>query len=152
MAAVGDKHYLTFMEYVCDAPDGKTWFRIETEAEAEVESREMNHAVEKYFRREREKAVQLYRPTSSNFIERDIGLSAHVKRKMPIFLTLRNSEGHALATAMLPPRGEDDAGFRIIIVGQGNGDPYPAEGDAIGALAAHFGLALPRERCFPYTR
>ena len=140
------------MRYVCDAPGGKTWFRIENEAEALSESREMNHAVERYFRREREKALQNYRPTSATFIERDIGLAAHIKREMPLFLTLRNSEGGALATAMLPPRGEDQAGFRIIIVGPGNADPYPAEGDAIAALGTHFGLALSRSRCFPYGR
>ena len=45
------------MQYVCDAPKGKTWFRIETEGEAVHESRLMGHTVEKYFRREREKAV-----------------------------------------------------------------------------------------------
>lgn len=140
------------MEYVCDARGGKTWFRIEAEAEAHLESQEMNHAVEKYFRREREKAVQRYRPASANSIERDIGLAAHVKREMPLFLTLRSSEGSALATAMLPPRGEDDAGFRIIIVGPGNIDPYVAETDAIAALGTHFGLVLPRSRCFPYGR
>jgi hypothetical protein len=140
------------MEYVCDAPTGKTWFRIETEAEAVRESEEMNHAVEKHFRRERERALQTYQPTSANFIERDIGLAAHLKRAMPLFLTLRNSEGHALATAMLPPRGEDDASFRIIIVGAGNSDPYPGESDAIAALGAHYGLSLLRERCFPYGR
>ena len=39
------------MQYVCDAPKGKTWFRIETEGEAAHESRLMSHAVEKYFRR-----------------------------------------------------------------------------------------------------
>src|SRR5262249_45836766 len=37
------------MQFVCDAPP-KTWFRIETEGEATLESREMNHAVEKYFK------------------------------------------------------------------------------------------------------
>jgi hypothetical protein len=79
-------------------------------------------------------------------------LNAHVKRDMPIFLTLRDSEGNPLATAMLPPRGEDDSGFRMIIVGQGNADPYPAEGDAIAALGTHFGLTLSRARCFPYSR
>ena len=26
------------MRYVCDAPSGKTWFQIETEAEAALES------------------------------------------------------------------------------------------------------------------
>lgn len=144
------RDYYLAMEYVCDAPGGKTWFRIETEAEAQLESHEMTHAVEKYFRREREKAVQSYRPTSANFIERDIGLAAHIKREMPLFLTLRNSEGSPLATAMLPRRGEDDTGFRIIIVGRGNIDPYPAEGDAIAALGTHFGLVLSRARCFPY--
>ncbi len=47
------------MQYVCDAPKGKTWFRIETEGEAAHESRLMRHTVEKYFCREREKAVLL---------------------------------------------------------------------------------------------
>ena len=140
------------MEYVCDAPGGKTWFRIETEAEAHFESLAMNHAVAKYFRREQERAAQAYRPSSASFIEGDIGLAAHLKREMPIFLTLRSSEGTALATAMLPPRAEDDGGFRIIIVGSGNADPYPTEADAIEALGMHFGLPLPRARCFPYGR
>jgi hypothetical protein len=53
------------MQYVCDAPEGKTWFRIETEGEAMHESRLMSHTVEKYFRREREKAVQSWRPMYS---------------------------------------------------------------------------------------
>lgn len=140
------------MEYVCDAPGGKTWFRIETEAEAAFESREMGHAVERYFQREKDKASQSYRPASGSFIERDIGLAAHLKREMPVFLTLRDAEGSALATAMLPPRGREDAAFRIIIVGRSNADPYPAEGTAIAALGTHLGLALPRSRCFPYGR
>ena len=140
------------MEFVCDAIDGKTWFRLETEAEAAAESDLMKHAVEKYFRREREKAVQSYLPAQPSSIERDIGLGAHVARAMPIFLTLRNRDGAPLATAMLPPRGEDDQQFRIIIVGTSNGDPYPAEGESIAALGKHFGLALDRARCFPYGR
>ena len=37
------------MQYVCDAPKGKTWFRIETEGEAAHELRLMSHTVEKYF-------------------------------------------------------------------------------------------------------
>jgi hypothetical protein len=36
------------MQYICDAPP-KTWFRLETEAEAAAESKVMEHAVEKYF-------------------------------------------------------------------------------------------------------
>ena len=54
------------MQYVCDAPNGKAWFRIETEGEAVHESRLMSHTVEKYFRREREKAVQSWRPERPN--------------------------------------------------------------------------------------
>ena len=42
------------MRYICDAPNGRTWFRIETEAEAVGESETMRHAVEKYFRKERD--------------------------------------------------------------------------------------------------
>ncbi|MGY4434552.1 hypothetical protein ACVWWO_007029 [Bradyrhizobium sp. F1.13.1] len=85
------------MQYVCDAPKGKTWFRIETEGEAVQESRLMRHTVEKYFCREREKAVQSWRPEQPNAIERDIGLEAHVQREMPLFLTLRDREGNPLA-------------------------------------------------------
>jgi|SRR5579883_446342 hypothetical protein len=138
------------MKYVCDAPDGKTWFRLETEAEAEEESRQMRHAVEKFFCREKEKAAQTYQPPSKTFFEQEIGLKAHIQREMPLFLTLRDQDGNALVTAMLPPGGREDASFRPIIVGPGNSDPYAVEGEAIAALAKHFGLTLDRLRCFPY--
>ncbi len=140
------------MQYVCDAPNGKTWFRFETEGEAVRESRLMNHTVEKYFRRERERLVESWRSERPNSIERDIGLEAHVQREMPLFLTLRDGEGNGLATAMLPPGGKDRGGFRIIIVAASNADPYPEHGAAITALGAHFGLSLDRDRCFPYGR
>ena len=48
------------MEYICDAPAGRTWFRLVSEGEAALESEVMRHAVEKYFRREWEKAVESY--------------------------------------------------------------------------------------------
>jgi hypothetical protein len=105
------------MQFICDAPGGKTWFRIESEMEASQESLAMNHAVEKYFRREKEKAAQSYRPASQNYIEQDIGRAAHIAREMPLFLTLRDREGTPLVTAMLPPRAQENSGFRIIIVG-----------------------------------
>ena len=69
------------MKYVCGAPERKTWFRLETEAEAEQESALMDHAVAKYFRRERDHAVRSYKPTSKAFIEQNIGLEAHVQRR-----------------------------------------------------------------------
>jgi hypothetical protein len=137
------------MQYVCDGGGRKTWFRLETEAEAAAESDVLKHAVEKYFRREKAAAEKLYQSTSGHSIERDIGLNAHIARTMPMFLTLREHDGTALATAMLPPGGKDGE-FRIIIVGAANGDPYPAQSEAITALGTHFGLSLPRERCFPY--
>jgi hypothetical protein len=52
------------MDFVCDTPDGKTWFRIVTEAEAITESQEMGHAVEKHFRQQREAAAQSFKPVS----------------------------------------------------------------------------------------
>lgn len=140
------------MKYVCDAPGGRTWFRLESEAEALKESELMSHAVEKHFRREKDKAAQTYQPTSTRFIERDIGLAGHVERAMPIFVTLRDEHGVALVTAMLPPGGQDDPGFRPIVVGPGNRDPYPQHADAIAALARHFGLTLDPDRCYPYRR
>src|ERR1700751_4009754 len=140
------------MRYVCDAPNGKTWFRIETESEAAHESRVMNHAVEKYFRREREKAVQSWLPERPNAIERDIGLEAHVQREMPLFFTLRDGEGNAPTTAMLPPGGKHGGGVRVIIVAASNANPCPQQDAAIAALGAHFGLTLDRHRCSPYCR
>lgn len=140
------------MQYVCDAPERKAWFRIETEAEAIQESEAMRHAVDKYFRRADAKAREDYRPDDANAIERDIGLTAHLHQTMPMFLTLRDSEGNPLATAMLPPRGEDDAGFAMIIVGPGNEDPFAEEGSAIEALGQHLQMQLSRERCYPYKR
>ena len=140
------------MKYICDAPGGKTWFRIETEAEAIAESDIMRHAVEKFFRNEKDKALRSYVPASSIFIEQEIGLNAHVQRAMPLFLTLRDTEGNALATAMLPPNGRDTPSFRPIIVGPGNSDPYGAHAEAIRVLGRRFGLALERSRCFPYGR
>ena len=140
------------MRFVVDAPNGKSWFRLETEAEAVQESELMRHAVEKYFRLEREKAIQTYQPASKSFIEQDIGLNAHIQRTMPLFLTLRDQDGKAHVTAMLPPGGKGDSGARCIIVGPGNADPYPGESDAIKALGDHFGLSLERDRCYPYQR
>jgi hypothetical protein len=138
------------MDYVCEVRGGKTWFRIETEMEAEQESALMDHAVAKHFRREQESAVASYKPTSTVYIERNIGLKAHIQRAMPLFLTLRDSEGKGLVTAMLPPGGRKGAGFKIILVGRKNSDPYLEHDDAIKALGLHFDLALEREQCFPY--
>jgi hypothetical protein len=140
------------MRYVCDAPDGKTWFRIEAEAEAASESETMRHAVEKYFRKEQEKATQSFQPISRVSFEQEIGLKAHIQREMPLFLTLRDGDGTPLATAMLPPGGKDDRSFRPIIVGPGNADPYPEDGDAIRKLGEHYGMTLERARCYPYRR
>jgi hypothetical protein len=140
------------MKYVCDAPGGKTWFRIETEAEASIESDQMRHAVEKYFRKEQEKAIQSFQPISKVYFEQEIGLKAHVQREMPLFLTLRDDEGNVLVTAMLPPGGRDDRSFRPIVVGPANADPYPDHGDAIRMLGQHVGMPLERARCYPYRR
>ena len=145
------------MEFVCDTAGQKTWFRIETEAEAAQESELMRHAVERHFRRAHEQASRAYRPAPGPFVEQDIGRAAHIRRTMPVFLTLRDGEGTALATAMLPPprlqaAGRDDVAICPMVVGPGNGDPYPEHGEAIRDLGEHFGLALNRARCFPYGR
>ena len=107
------------MQFVCDAPGAKTWFRLETEAEAEAESSLMRHAVDKYFRRAEAAARESYRaPPGAPTFEQGIGLKDHVARASPLFLTLRADDGEPLATAMLPPQGRDQAGFRTIIVGR----------------------------------
>ncbi len=140
------------MQFVCDADGRKTWFRIETEAEAARESELMGHAVEKHFRRAYEEACQAYSPAAGPYVEQDIGRAAHIRRIMPVFLTLRDEEGVPLVTAMLPPVRPADLGFRPILVGQANGDPYPQHRDAIDTLGRHVGVTLDRARCYPYRR
>jgi hypothetical protein len=140
------------MKFVCDAPGGKTWFRIETDTEAMRESELMGHSIEKYFARAKEKAAQSFTPTSKVFVEQDIGLEAHLRREMPWFLTLRDAEGTPLASAMIQPRGRENRAFIPIVVGSKNSDPYVAHGDAIHALEKHLGLMLERARCYPYGR
>ena len=144
--------YSARMQFVCDATGGRTWFRLETEAEAEAESAEMRHAVDKYFRRAHAAARESYRaPLGGPSFEQEIGLKDHIARVSPLFLTLRADDGAPLATAMLPPGGRNAAAFRTIIVGPGNSDPYAEHADAIEALGAHVGLELTRETCFPYA-
>lgn len=139
------------MKYVCDAGGGRTWFRIEAEAEAQAESDAMRHNVVRYFRNERERAAASYNPAGVSFIERDIGLKGHFERATPYFLTLRADDGETLATAMLPPGGKPDPSFRTIIVGPANADPYEHHSASIEALARHLNIKLPRETCFPYS-
>ena len=140
------------MRYVSDAPGGKTWFRIETQAEAALETQAMSHAVESYFILAQEHAAQSYVPPPGPFIEREIGLTAHIQRAMPIFLTLRDQEGTVLVTAMLPPSGHNELMFRPVIVGPENSNPYLEHADAIRRLAEHFHCMLSRSRCYPYGR
>ncbi len=139
------------MRFICDAPGGKTWFGIETEAEADAESELMRHAVARFYKRARAEAVASYAPPpTAPSIERDIGLKGHLERSMPRFMTLRDGDGAGLATAMLPPVAGGP--FRIIIVGPNNDDPYVTHPDAIAALGAHLGLGLDPEACYPYRR
>ncbi|HRD77403.1 MAG TPA: hypothetical protein PK264_15965 [Hyphomicrobiaceae bacterium] len=138
------------MQFVCDAPP-KTWFRFETQGEADTEAAAMAHAVDKYFRQAHDTALKSYVPPKSGAaFEQSIGRKDHIQKVMPLFLTLRDREGTPLVTAMLPPGGRENRSFRPIIVGRANMDPYPDHGPAIAALATHFKLALDRERCFPY--
>jgi len=140
------------MKYVCDAPGGRAWFRLETGAEADAEAALMRHAVDKHFRRFEAAARESYRaPKGGPKFEQDIGLRDHIGRSMPLFLTLRADDGEGLATAMLPPSGRNQVNFRIIIVGPDNGDPYAAQSDAIATLGKHYGLELKREACYPYA-
>ena len=140
------------MQFVCDA-DAATWFRIETLAEAALESRAMNHAVERYFRDAQDKAAKSFvPPPGARISEQNIGLKAHIERAMPLFLTLRDREGNGLVTAMLPPKGVEQDGFRPIVVGPGNADPYKEHMAAIATLARHFDLTLDPGRCYPYRR
>jgi hypothetical protein len=138
------------MQYVCDAPGQKTWFRIETESEAALESQAMHHALEAHFQRERQAAIATYHPPRTlNNIEKNIGLDAHVAHAMPRFLSLRDNAGTPLASAMLPP-AKACGTLRPTIVGPAYADAYVAQDDAIAALEKTVGMSLRRERNNPF--
>ncbi|MGI9522523.1 MAG: hypothetical protein ACR2PG_12835 [Hyphomicrobiaceae bacterium] len=140
------------MQFVCDAAP-YTWFRIETEGEAARESQDMKHAVERYFKQALQEASESYTPPKNAAIfEQNIGLKAHIQRVMPRFLTLRDPDGKALVTAMLPPEGVNERTLRPIIVGYENCDPYADYNQAIETLSVQTALDLARETCFPYAR
>lgn len=143
------------MQYVCNAPGGKTWFRIESGEEALLEQDALKNSVDVQFENARRTAVQKYQPAPRlHHFERDIGLKAHLMRTMPMFLTLRDREGAPLANAMLPPCGRDDGSYACKIVGPGGSDALSSHPDAAEALATHFGLSI-REQvaehhfCYP---
>jgi len=140
------------MKYICDASQ-YTWFRIETVGEAALESQAMNHAVERHFRVAYEEASRSYvPPRSAHAFEESIGRNAYIQKVMPIFVTLRDSEGKVLVTGMLPPEGQMEDDMRPIIVGHSNTDPYAHYSDAIEALAEHLDLDLDEDYCYPYNR
>ena len=113
----------------------------------------MDHAVDKYFKQAYDAAVCSYTPPEGvPAMEQNIGLKGHIARSMPRFFTLRDNEGTALATAMLPPKGMDLRSVRPVIVAKGNADPYIDHRDAIDALALHVSIELDRDICFPYRR
>ena len=138
------------MEYICDAPGDRTWFRLVSEGEAVMESEVMRHAVEKYFRREWEKASKSFKPLTSVFFEQDIGLAAHIQREMPFFLTLRDEEGTPLVTAMLPSGGRRDRSFGLHHRRAGQYRSLQAARRCDRALAEHFDMPLDRAHCYPY--
>lgn len=139
------------MRYICDAPGGESWFRLETEIEAEEESELMGHAVAKHFLRDRKAAAESFTPASSISFEGNIGLEPHIQKLMPLYLTLRDKDGAGLVTAKLPPEeAAEPTAFKSMVVGPKNGDPYADHSDAIKALGDHFGVSLTKEECFPY--
>ena len=89
-------------------------------------------------------------PRPSVFIEQDINKEAHIRRAMPLFLTLRDQDGKALVTAMLPPKGK--AGGGCIIVGPGNADPYPEHVTPSPPWRSISESTLDRSSCYPYRR
>ena len=57
------------MLYFCDAGD-LTWFRLENVGEASMESQAMDHAVERYFRRAYQEAVDSYVPLPEREVDK----------------------------------------------------------------------------------
>lgn len=135
------------MQFICDAPGQKSWFRIETENEAIFEAEAMKVSIDAPFRIERDAAVQSYRPQARlRAIERDIGLGAHVLRTMPIYLTLRDREGTALANAVLPAKDDLQEDHHAVVIGPGHADPFASQAEAIHALELHYGVSLQTKR------
>jgi len=108
-----------------------------------LESEVMKVRIDTEFRNERDRATRSYRPHPRlQSIERDIGLNAHVLRVMPIFLTLRDREGTALANAVLPPEDKSRGVDHSVVVGPDYANPFASQSDAIKALEQHYDISL----------
>lgn len=109
--------------------DGKQWFQIETQEEADEEGRLAEHAVGMYF------SADAKRGTASRYY------------------TLRSGDS-PLVTVRIPDPGQEGVNpwlLTSIAVAPRNADPYPDNAAAIEALSEAIGVALPPE-CYPYAR
>jgi len=131
------------MRYICDAPGNKTWFCIETEGEAADESDTMQHAVEKYFRKEK-RARDPDLPADLDRLhrtgDRPQGASPARDAAVPDAARRRRDP---LVTAMLPAARRDESGLPAdSSSARANTDPYTDNADAIRVLAQHFRIVL----------
>ena len=55
-----------------------------------------------------EEASQSYDPAGIPYIEQDIRRATHIQRAMRMFFSLRDGQGRALVTAMLPAAKQSD--------------------------------------------
>src|SRR5260221_546969 len=83
------------MQYICEAPP-KTWFRIETVAEAGFESRAMEHAVERYFRQAYGHAAPLDAEAGANDAAVEIGHHRLVHVVDPMGLLAQEAQAEIL--------------------------------------------------------
>ena len=116
-------------------------------------SETMRHAVEKYFRKEQDKATQSFRPISKVYFEQEIGLKAHIQREMPLFLTLRDDGRHAARYRDAAARaGATTAAFARSSSGPAMPIPIRSRAMRFARSAQHYGMTLERARCYPYRR
>ena len=84
------------------------------------------------------------------FLEQEIGLKDHVQRGgLPLFLTLRDEDGVGLVTAMVPPEGREERGFRCHPGRPRRPNPRRRASPML-RWASRLGVALTPARCYPY--
>jgi hypothetical protein len=139
------------MRFVCDTGEN-TWFEIETEGEAALESELMAHAVQKHFCQAYAAARASYVPSVGPFVEQEIGLKDHIRRAMPRFFTLRDPEGNGLTTAMLRLSCAADSRTPAII--ELDPEMLPKLSNCTALFRVRIGIAgaHDRARCYPYSR
>jgi hypothetical protein len=134
----------SIMRAILPLSEGLTWFEIETQEDANAETRLAHSAVYLFFKADAEQ-----RPSSGRYYSLREWMNGEERALATVRIPAKEELRHPAARNSMSPLLVRDLG--IVVVGDRNADPYERHGAAISALSAFLGIALPPE-CYPHRQ